>query len=251
MMFRPVMENRPLLRDGEAHRIRSCGLATIVNCLSARIKNDSPSGISRTAAPIYVIAIHEQVFVEQANRIEGFAADEGETSDDYIHGECLVVWEIKHMLARKEPRILEFGGETTSGTKVVPKRWESPATALQRHVGVEDPRAYISYLGILIQKIGECVQATWKNDYVRIYQRDVTPLGLPDRHVVSLRKAKVFRALDQFHPGKLCLDHFNCAVGRRIVHNKHFHAAARRHLGQTIETKFQIMLGVPGDDDHG
>ena len=97
------MKDGSLLCHCEAYWILSSGLAPVMNCLSARMKNDLPSGISRAPAPIHIIAIHEQVFVEQPNRFEGFAADKGETSDYYIHGQCPVMREVKHVFAGKEP----------------------------------------------------------------------------------------------------------------------------------------------------
>ena len=70
MVFGPVVQYRALLRDGKAHWIWRRDLATVMDRLSARIKNYLPSSIARAPAPVDVIPIHEQVFIEQAHRIQ-------------------------------------------------------------------------------------------------------------------------------------------------------------------------------------
>src|SRR5580704_1121046 len=234
VMLFPVAQNRALLGDCKANWIGGRDFAPIVNSLPARIKYYLPSGIPRTPAPIHVIAVHEQVFVEQANLIEGFATDKGETSDYNIYRERPVMREIEHVLAREEARVFELGGETTGRTKVVPQGWESPAGALHGHVRVKHAGSYVTYLGILVQEISECIQAAREHNHIRVYQRDVPPPGLADSDVVAFGKAQVFLALDQFHPRELGLYHFYGVVTRSVVHDKHFHAASWRSLGQTI-----------------
>ena len=99
MVFGPVVQYRALLRDGKAHWIWRRDLATVMDRLSARIKNYLPSSIARAPAPVDVIAIHEQAFIEQSYFVKGFATDHGKTTHYDIHGERAVMWKIEHVLA--------------------------------------------------------------------------------------------------------------------------------------------------------
>ena len=50
---------------------------------------------------------------------------------------------------------------------------------------------------MLIKKVREGVQAAREHDHVRIDERNVAALALPDSHVVSFGKTQVFLALNQ------------------------------------------------------
>ena len=85
-MFAPIVQNRPLLRDRKANRIRGGDFAPVMNRPSAREENYLPSRLPAAPAPIHIIAIHEQVFIEQAHFVESFAADHREAAHQDIDG---------------------------------------------------------------------------------------------------------------------------------------------------------------------
>jgi hypothetical protein len=64
VMLGPAVQDRPLLRDRKANGIRRRGLASVMNCLCARVEHDLPSFIPTAPAPIHVIAIHKQTFIQ-------------------------------------------------------------------------------------------------------------------------------------------------------------------------------------------
>ena len=135
-------------------------------------------------------------------------------------------------------------------TKIVPQSRKSPARTLQCHVGIQDARTDIAHFGILIEEIRQSIQTARKHDHVRIHQRDIASLALPDGDVVAFGEAEILAAPDELDLGKSRFDHFRGAIARSIVHHKDFHAAAGRRSGQTFEAQFQIVLGIPADDDN-
>ena len=107
VMFAPVIENGFLLRDREAHRIRCGDFASVMNRPRAGKEDDLPSRLPASAAPIDVVAIHEEVFIEQAHFVEGLAADHREASHDHIHGKRAVVGKVEHVFAGEQLGVLE------------------------------------------------------------------------------------------------------------------------------------------------
>jgi hypothetical protein len=64
VMLGPIVQDRPLLRDRKANRIRGRDFASVVDSPRAWVENDLPSRLPAASAPIHVIAIHEQAFIQ-------------------------------------------------------------------------------------------------------------------------------------------------------------------------------------------
>ena len=143
---------------------------------------DLPSRLPAAAAPIHVVAIHEQVFVEQAHFVKGLAPDHRKASHQHVHGQRAVVGKVEHVLAGEQLGILECRSQSRGRTEIVPQRRRPPAGALLRHVRIEHARTNIPHLGIFVQEIGQSIQAALKHDYVRIHQRDIASLALANGH---------------------------------------------------------------------
>ena len=249
-MFAPVVQNRLLLRDREANRIRCGDFASVMNRSRAGKEDDLPSCLPAAAAPIHVVAIHEEVFVEQAHFVEGLAADHREASHDHIHGQCPVVGKVEHVLAGEQFGILERRCQSRGRTEIVPKRGRPPAGALLGHVRIEHAGTNISYLGILGEEIGQSIQAFLKHDHVWIDQSDITSLALAYAEVVALGEAQVLAAADDFDAGEPRFDHLRRAVNRGVIDHDYFHTVAWRRIGQALKAELQIVLGIPTDDDN-
>src|SRR5262249_54767986 len=74
VMFRPIIKHGLLLSHGKANRIRGRNLAAVVNGAGAGKEHDLPARLPAPMAPIDIIAVHEQTFVQKPHPIEGFAA---------------------------------------------------------------------------------------------------------------------------------------------------------------------------------
>ena len=108
-MFVPIMEQRPLLRDFKSDRIGRRATTTIVNCLAEREEYYRSARHPRTAAPIDVLTIHEEVFVEWAYSLHGFASNHPETPYQDLDREHAVMRKQRHVLTVKEAGVLESG----------------------------------------------------------------------------------------------------------------------------------------------
>src|SRR5215469_15429062 len=127
MVLGPIVQHRSLLRDSKANRKRSGRFASVVDRLCIRTKNYSPSGIPRTPAPIDVVTIHEQAFIEQPYFIERLSANHREASDDNIYGKSAVVRKVEHVLAREKARAFEYVLQSGRRTEIVPQCRKSSA----------------------------------------------------------------------------------------------------------------------------
>src|SRR5436853_17843 len=84
MMLAPIMEIGALLLDVESDR-RVCGTgAAVMNCLGRGDERQLPTLGPEAPAPIHVLAIHEERFVEHADLVHGFAPDEPEATAENV-----------------------------------------------------------------------------------------------------------------------------------------------------------------------
>ena len=51
--------------------------------------------------------------------------------------------------------------------------------------------------------------------------------------------------------GKSSFDHFRGGIRRGIVNHNNIHAAAWRRFCQALQAQFQIVLGIPANDNDG
>src|SRR5581483_6370595 len=131
VVFGPIMDHGSLLCKSEAHRIRGGDFAAVANRLCAGEENDFPSGLPTPPAPIDIIAVHEQVLIQQSHRVEGFPSDHRKTAHQDIDRACSIVGKEEHMFASEERDALELTRETGCRTEVVPQSWELAARTLQ------------------------------------------------------------------------------------------------------------------------
>ena len=99
VVLRPIVQDRALLRDCKVGRKRSRCFAPVMDCTRTGIKEYLPPSIPCAPAPIDVIAIHEQAFIEQADLIKGCLANHREAAHDDIDVECAVMRKVEHVLA--------------------------------------------------------------------------------------------------------------------------------------------------------
>ena len=120
MVLPPVVQYGALLRDCKVNgKWRRC-LAPVVDRSRIWIKDYLPSGIPGTPAPIDVIAIHEQVFIEQSDLIKSFSTNHRETAHNDIYSERAVMREVEHVLAGEKTAPFEYAFQAGRRTKVVP-----------------------------------------------------------------------------------------------------------------------------------
>src|SRR5262249_16892118 len=121
MMFAPIMKHRPLLRHCKAHGIRCGDFAAVMNCLCTREKDYLPSRIPTTPAPINIITVHKQVFIQQAYGLKGFATHHGEATNQNVDSQRLIMSKEKHVLPGKKPGSRQGARQSGCRTKVVPQ----------------------------------------------------------------------------------------------------------------------------------
>ena len=249
VVFLPIAQDGTLLCDSEVLWERCRRLAAIMDRLRARIEHYLPSCATCPAAPVNVVAIHKETFIEQTDLVKCLAADHGKTTNDDINGERPVVGKIEHVLPGKKATTFKETLQAARRAKVIPQCRKPPTGTLLRHVWIEDARANIANLWILIEKVGKCIKAFREHNDIGVDESDIPTLALPDRNVVPLREAEILLALDQLHPGKLALYHLDRVIRRSVVDDQNFHVPPRRRLLQAVEAQLKVALRVPGDDD--
>src|SRR4051812_44420408 len=111
MMLFPVVKYRLLLCQRKPHRIGSGSLPAIVDSLPSRVKNHAPPFFAGSQTPIYIVSIHEEIFIEETDLIESLVANHGKAADNNIDVERPIVAEIQHVFAGEELRVLELRRE--------------------------------------------------------------------------------------------------------------------------------------------
>ena len=157
-MLSPIVQYGALLRNREVDREGSGRFATVVDGPGAGIEDDIPACIAGTPAPVHIIAVHKQTFVEQPHLIQRFAANHREAAHDDIDGQRTVVGEIEHMFAGKETGALKDAFQPGGHAEVVPQRRKPATGALLGHVRIEHPRPRIPDFWVLIEEIRERIE---------------------------------------------------------------------------------------------
>ena len=112
-----------------------------MDALGRRREDDRPAAVGRAAHPVDLLAEEEVTLVERADLLERRAPDEHARAHHPLHGALLVVGEATAVEGVQRLRPRRELAEVEVLRRDAPERREAADRALQRPVGVEEPRA--------------------------------------------------------------------------------------------------------------
>ncbi len=185
--------------------------------LRTREEEHLPAGAAEPCHPVDLFAEHEEVLVEQADGVGRLATDEQRWAVEPLDGTHLVVVEAAGVQRVQAPRARceladaeVFGGES-------PERRLGAHRALQRAVGVDEPRPDDRGLGVLVREGDQLVETVASlivrlDPGVGVEQEEPATLGDAHARVVAATHAPV-RLLDHAHVAELLADALERPVG--------------------------------------
>ena len=214
-----------------------------MDALGAGEEERLPAVLGEPVRPVGLLAEEEERLVERADLLHSGAPHEHARTHHEVRlasavvGEATRVEAVQELGARRElPEEEVLGGEP-------PERREAADGALERPVGIEQPRADDRGLGVLLGEGDEPLERAGREPRVRVQDQRVR-LG-EGRHagIPAGGEAEVL-LLDQLHVGEAGPDEVDRAVGRAVVDDDGLDTA------HALEALLQPGQRVVGDDDN-
>ena len=208
--------------------------------------------LEHAVAEVDVLAIHEEVLVEQSDLVERLSPQEAVGAADDLDGVGLVPRQIAHVVSAQpsavgealaEPRDLVEGGE---------RRGQSASRLLGvAAVRAQHPHSRGSRLRMGVHEGDGLADGLLADDGVGIEQQHILRLARPDGEVVGARKTEVVAAGDHLHLGEAGREIADGVVLGVVVHHIDLGVDAREGAAQADETLLQVVLDVVADDNDG
>jgi hypothetical protein len=209
----PIPQNRFLLQQRESQRIGGRAHRTVVHGYRSGVEHHLPTHLPAAPAPVNILTINEEVFIQETNGLDRLATHHPKTSDQNFNRQSPVVSEIAHVLTAENSRSAKKSRQACGGAEVIPEGWKPPTGTLQRSIRVQNARADIPDSGVLIQEVRKPVQAVRQYLHIRIHQTDISASAYADRLIVCLCESQVLGVLNQAHKWKASPHHLPAAIG--------------------------------------
>src|SRR5207247_894114 len=149
----------------------SVGAPAHVHDLRAGVEEHLPARPVEAVAPVGLLAEHEEVFVEEPDRVRRVTAHEQARAEEPLHLARLVVGEAGAVESVQRPRPrAELTQEEVLGRQP-PERGKAPHRALQRSVLVPEPRPHDGGLGMLVGVRDQLVDRVVHRPRVRVQEQ--------------------------------------------------------------------------------
>ena len=192
------------------------GGATDVDDLRAGIEPDVPPGSPEAEHPVRLLAEHEEVLVEEADGVGGLAPHEQRRAGDPVDFAGLVVVEAAGVERVQELRARSELADEEVLRGEAPDRRETARRALERPVGVHEPRPDDRRLGMLVGEGDQLLDRVAGHPGVGVEQEEVAAPRDAHAGVVARAHAQVV-LLDEPRVRKALAHELAAPVGRAVV----------------------------------
>ena len=212
--------------------------------LGAGEEVDAPAGLAEAVAPVGLLAEHEEVLVEESDLVRGVAPDEQAGTEEPVDLAHLVVVETALVEGVQRTRARRQLAQEEVLGREPPQRRKGARGALQRPVGVEQPRPDDGRIRVLVGEPRQLRDAVAGDPGIRVQQQEVAAGGEPHPGVVAAAHADVL-LLDHARFREPPPDDLQRLVGRAVVDHD------RLVTAHALEAALDPLRRVEGDDDDG
>ena len=175
-----------------------------------------PAALQQTVRQVDILAIHEEVLVEESHLVEGLTTEHEERPADDLDATRLVPRQMAHVIAL---------GEAQHFQTRHPGRGNGPSRLRgQRTIGIVHPHTQTASLRMGIHKADARTEGGLCHDGIGIEQQHVFALSLTDGDVVGAREAEIVVVGNQTDPKVMRADIVDGIIRRGIVDDKHLDA---------------------------
>src|SRR5262245_13189798 len=211
-----------------------------MNDFDFRRERDAPSACLDGSAEIDVLGVHEETFVEQANRVGVGPSDEETRAAD-------PVWR----MALTGESIDERGTAHPHLLSQLVERADHPSVGQLCSAGrVHQARSDDGDARIAIELREQAIDRARGNDRVAVQEKQIGSAARADADVGGAREAQIRAGLDHADV-RILRRGLHAAVARLIVDNDDFVARRGRRRVQRLEATLEVDARVVADDDDG
>ena len=215
--------------------------ALIMNNVEGQIPVLS-TAFQQSEREIDILAIHKEVFVEQAYLIECLATQETVGTADHLNASRLVPREAAHIVATRKAQ--HFQHRHPRGRHGSARLWRG------LDITVQHPHACPTRLRMLVHEVKTSLDGRFIDDGIRIEQQHVFGIRPADSLVVGTCKAHVRRIGNEMYLRMLGAQYLDGFVSRTVVNNKYVAIDAIECALHALQTFVQQLADVIADNDY-
>ncbi len=210
------------------------------------------AALEHTVRKVNVLAIHEEILVEQAHLIQSLAAQHAVGTAHYLNLAGFIPRQIAHVVFSEKAVVRPSVAEAQHLEERYHRRRQSPS-ALHGTPSLcpEHPHAHGTRILMDIHEVDARLQRILTHDGIRIEQQYILAPTLPDGDVVGTGKAQIMGAANEANHRKQLLrialfQIIHRTICRMIIHHDDFRRSV--HLLESTEhradTLVQIILHI-------